>query len=38
MPDLGEKFTKLSFKDWSPLNKKQINSSNGINEKSFFEL
>ena len=37
MPDLGEKFTKLSFKDWSPLNKKEINLLNGINEKSFFE-
>ena len=37
MPDLGEKFTKLSFKDWSPLNKKEINSLNGINEKYFFE-
>ena len=37
MPDLGEKFTKLSPKDWSPLNKKEINSLNGINEKSLFE-
>ena len=37
MPDLGEKFTKLSFKDWSPLNKKEINSLDGINEKFFFE-
>ena len=37
MPDLGEKFTKLSFKDWSPLNKKEINSLNELNEKSSFE-
>ena len=37
MPDLGEKFTKLSFKDWPPLNKKEINSLNGINEKPLFE-
>ena len=37
MPDLGEKFTKLSFKEWSPLNKKEINSLNVLNEKSFFE-
>jgi len=45
MPDLGEKFTKLNFKEWSPLNKKdfyqlnkkEINSLNGPNEKSFFE-
>ena len=37
MPDLGEKFTKLSFKDWSSLNKKEINSLSGINEKTFFE-
>ena len=37
MPDLGEKFTKLSFKDWSPLNKKEINSLTGPNDKIFFE-
>ena len=37
MPDLGEKFTKLSFKDWSPLNEKEINSLSGPNEKFFFE-
>lgn len=37
MPDLGEKFTKLSFKDWSPLNKKETNSLTGPNEKFFFE-
>ena len=37
MPDLGEKFTKLSFREWSPLNKKEINSLNVLNEKSFFE-
>ena len=37
MPDLGVKFTKLSFKDWSPLNKKEINSLSGFNEKISFE-
>ena len=37
MPDLGEKFTRLSSKDWLLLNKKEINSLNVLNEKPFFE-